>query len=153
MQFSGDAIAIYGTAAPDHADVQVEIDGQNMPIPGGSRTTRGLHPQVRTRLPLLETLATLNLLVFRLYWSVQVVTLFVNSLTNSTCVFFQFFADNLGPQQHNLVISSIPQVNAPYIDIDSITVYSVNEGIAARPSPTSSTLPGGSQTYNSFVAY
>jgi hypothetical protein len=53
MQFSGEAMAIYGTAAPDHADVQVQIDGQNISVSGGSRTTRGLHSQVCEHLKQL----------------------------------------------------------------------------------------------------
>ncbi|KAF9010572.1 hypothetical protein BDQ17DRAFT_930237 [Cyathus striatus] len=37
MQFNGDAVAVYGTVSPDHADIQVTLDGQMMPLlPGGS---------------------------------------------------------------------------------------------------------------------
>ncbi|KAK7472648.1 hypothetical protein VKT23_000761 [Stygiomarasmius scandens] len=46
--FVGESIAIYGTTSPDHADVQIELDGQVMDVlPGGSGgRTSGLHTQV-----------------------------------------------------------------------------------------------------------
>lgn len=34
--FTGDAVAIYGTVSPDHADIQVTVDGQTTVMKGGS---------------------------------------------------------------------------------------------------------------------
>ncbi|KAF5370628.1 hypothetical protein D9758_001876 [Tetrapyrgos nigripes] len=48
VSFSGDAVGVYGTTSPDHADVQIVVDEQTMAtLPGGSGgRTSGLHSQV-----------------------------------------------------------------------------------------------------------
>ena len=47
VEFSGDAVAIYGTVSPDHADINVNIDGQSTTLNGGFGTVRAVRPQVR----------------------------------------------------------------------------------------------------------
>ncbi|THU95380.1 hypothetical protein K435DRAFT_723810 [Dendrothele bispora CBS 962.96] len=48
LPFSGESVAIYGTTSPDHADIQIEIDGRVFDtLPGGSGgRTDSLHTQV-----------------------------------------------------------------------------------------------------------
>ncbi|KAF8904427.1 hypothetical protein CPB84DRAFT_1773014 [Gymnopilus junonius] len=47
LTFSGDAIAIYGTVAPDHANTAVSLDGNSEVMPGGSSGMSSvLHSQV-----------------------------------------------------------------------------------------------------------
>ncbi|KXN90998.1 hypothetical protein AN958_03065, partial [Leucoagaricus sp. SymC.cos] len=36
LQFSGNAVALYGTVSPDHADISVTIDGGTVTMPNGS---------------------------------------------------------------------------------------------------------------------
>ncbi|KJA27892.1 hypothetical protein HYPSUDRAFT_51823 [Hypholoma sublateritium FD-334 SS-4] len=36
LNFSGGAIAVYGTISPDHADIVITVDGQTRAFPGGS---------------------------------------------------------------------------------------------------------------------
>ncbi|KAF8813846.1 hypothetical protein BYT27DRAFT_7180614 [Phlegmacium glaucopus] len=45
--FSGEAVAIYGTVSPNHANVRVAIDGQSLILPGGSGgQVSAVRPQV-----------------------------------------------------------------------------------------------------------
>jgi hypothetical protein len=47
LAFSGDAVAVYGTMAPDRANVLLDIDGRQMMINGGaSGVANTLHSQV-----------------------------------------------------------------------------------------------------------
>jgi len=47
MNFTGDAMVLYGTVSPDHANIRLTIDGRDVSIPGGSGgTVSGLRPQV-----------------------------------------------------------------------------------------------------------
>ncbi|KAL0957416.1 hypothetical protein HGRIS_001215 [Hohenbuehelia grisea] len=36
LRFTGNAVAVYGTIGPDHADIQVTLDGNDVLVPGGS---------------------------------------------------------------------------------------------------------------------
>ncbi|KAF5322600.1 hypothetical protein D9619_001541 [Psilocybe cf. subviscida] len=36
MKFSGEAVAVYGTVSPDHANIVVNVDGQATTLPGGA---------------------------------------------------------------------------------------------------------------------
>ncbi|KDR75159.1 hypothetical protein GALMADRAFT_249097 [Galerina marginata CBS 339.88] len=46
MTFQGDAVAVYGTMSPDHANIQVALDGNSQTMPGGSGgLTSALHTQ------------------------------------------------------------------------------------------------------------
>ncbi|KAF9452734.1 hypothetical protein P691DRAFT_756120 [Macrolepiota fuliginosa MF-IS2] len=36
LQFSGNAVALYGTVSPDHADISITIDGNTVTVPSGS---------------------------------------------------------------------------------------------------------------------
>lgn len=36
MPFSGDAVAVYGTVSPDHANIEVQVDGQSKTFAGGA---------------------------------------------------------------------------------------------------------------------
>lgn len=125
MEFAGDAIAIYGTVAPDHADVKIQIDGQSVNVNGGTGVSR---------------LYTQTLL---------------------------YYANNLGPQQHELVMTSVPRAGSPYIDLDSISVYSAPSGISSGASmngnstannqsgtntPASATHTGAKSTSNANAA-
>ncbi|KAF8070671.1 hypothetical protein FPV67DRAFT_1035931 [Lyophyllum atratum] len=47
ISFSGDAVAVYGTMAPDHADVRITVDGRsNLFSAGAGGFASSLHPQV-----------------------------------------------------------------------------------------------------------
>ncbi|TFK44346.1 hypothetical protein BDQ12DRAFT_672823 [Crucibulum laeve] len=47
LQFSGDAIAVYGTVSPDHLNIRVTVDGQSTTSTSGSGGfASGLHTQV-----------------------------------------------------------------------------------------------------------
>lgn len=47
LNFSGGAIAVYGTVSPDHADIVITVDGQAHILPGGSLGfANTVHPQV-----------------------------------------------------------------------------------------------------------
>ncbi|KAF8650453.1 hypothetical protein AX16_005255 [Volvariella volvacea WC 439] len=47
LSFTGDAVAVYGTVSPDHANVRVEVDGQGRIMNGGaSGFASALHPAV-----------------------------------------------------------------------------------------------------------
>ncbi|KAJ8509065.1 hypothetical protein ONZ45_g8737 [Pleurotus djamor] len=84
MTFFGDALAVYGTVAPDHADIQVTLDGQTRTLKGGA----GGH---------VRTLRTQTLL---------------------------YYASNLGDVEHQIQFKAAPTENAPFLDLDAITVYS-----------------------------
>ncbi|KAJ7079072.1 hypothetical protein B0H15DRAFT_859012 [Mycena belliarum] len=45
LAFSGNAVAIYGTVSPDHANIQVSIDGKTTMVSGGADFTRSMHQQ------------------------------------------------------------------------------------------------------------
>jgi len=47
LTFSGDAVALYGTVSPDHADINISVDGQEQRLPGGAGLVSIVHPQVR----------------------------------------------------------------------------------------------------------
>jgi len=47
LDFIGEAVAIYGTVSPDHADMIVNVDGKSTVVPGGSQgSISGLRTQV-----------------------------------------------------------------------------------------------------------
>ncbi|KAF9567970.1 hypothetical protein CPC08DRAFT_702790 [Agrocybe pediades] len=47
LTFSGDAVAVWGTVSPDHADINMELDGNSQTLPGGSGGMASVvHPQV-----------------------------------------------------------------------------------------------------------
>lgn len=48
LQFTGNAVALYGTVSPDHADISVTVDGKTvtMPLSSGSRVV-AVRTQVR----------------------------------------------------------------------------------------------------------
>lgn len=56
LTFSGDAVALYGTVSPDHADIGISVDGQEQRLPGGAGHVSVVHPQVR-KLPFALTSA------------------------------------------------------------------------------------------------
>lgn len=100
IPFSGDAVAVYGTVSPGHANILVSLDGQTSTVQGGS----GMLARVSHTKTLL------------------------------------YYADNLGSQQHQLVISSDQSSNTgQYIDFDAVTVFSSSnaDGInnAGAPAP------------------
>ncbi|KAH9485090.1 A type blood alpha-D-galactosamine galactosaminidase [Psilocybe cubensis] len=46
ITFSGDAVAVYGTVSPDHANIRMTLDGQSQLMPGGSGGMASVvHPQ------------------------------------------------------------------------------------------------------------
>ncbi|KAJ7902147.1 hypothetical protein B0H14DRAFT_2670137 [Mycena olivaceomarginata] len=45
LSFSGSAVAVYGTVSPDHANIQVSIDGQMTMVNAQSSSIAELHPQ------------------------------------------------------------------------------------------------------------
>ncbi|KAJ7497579.1 hypothetical protein FB451DRAFT_1212004 [Mycena latifolia] len=45
LAFSGNAVAVYGTVSPDHANIQISIDGKSTLVGGGSTFTTALHAQ------------------------------------------------------------------------------------------------------------
>ncbi|PPQ87445.1 hypothetical protein CVT25_008181 [Psilocybe cyanescens] len=46
ITFSGDAVAVYGTVSPDHANIRMSLDGQSQTLPGGSGGMASVvHPQ------------------------------------------------------------------------------------------------------------
>lgn len=46
LTFSGDAVALYGTVSPDHADIRISVDGREQRFPGGAGVASVVHPQV-----------------------------------------------------------------------------------------------------------
>lgn len=51
MNFTGEAMVLYGTVSPDHANIRLTIDGRDVSIPGGSGgVVSGLRPQVHPAL-------------------------------------------------------------------------------------------------------
>ena len=47
VPFTGDAVAVYGTVSPDHADLQVVLDGKTKTFSGGGNGfARVLHTKV-----------------------------------------------------------------------------------------------------------
>ncbi|KAJ7747270.1 hypothetical protein B0H16DRAFT_926842 [Mycena metata] len=87
LSFSGNGVAVYGTVAPDHANVQVSIDG---------KTT-----MVKTQLSSIAAQHAQTLL---------------------------YYANDLDASQHMLIITNPGQQTGtgPFIDLDSITVYSAS---------------------------
>ncbi|KAJ7495960.1 hypothetical protein B0H11DRAFT_1716032, partial [Mycena galericulata] len=45
LSFSGNAVAIYGTVSPQHANIQISVDGQSTLVNGGADYVSALHPQ------------------------------------------------------------------------------------------------------------
>jgi len=45
LSFSGNAVAIYGTVSPDHANIQISVDGHSTLVNGGADYVSALHPQ------------------------------------------------------------------------------------------------------------
>lgn len=87
LAFSGNAVAIYATVSPDHANVQISIDGQSMLVNTQSSSIAELHPQT-----------------------------------------LLFYANDLDASQHMLIMTNPGQQDGtgPFIDLDSITVYSAS---------------------------
>lgn len=60
LQFTGNAVAFYGTVSPDHADVSVTIDDKITTMPSGSAShVRVLRPQVS----IVMTLGNANVFI------------------------------------------------------------------------------------------
>lgn len=104
-RFQGDAIAIYGTSAPDHAGLRVTLDGEVTIVGGGRGHVNRLHSKV-----------------------------------------LLYYRSGLRPGDHdlNLAVHS-PNSAAPFIDLDSITIFSgtsisntggSRSGLTPRPSAT-----------------
>ncbi|KAJ7268690.1 hypothetical protein B0H12DRAFT_1229593 [Mycena haematopus] len=87
LSFLGNAVAVYGTVSPDHANVQISIDGQTMMVNTQSASIAELHPQT-----------------------------------------LLYYTNGLDSSQHMLIITNPGQQNGtgPFIDLDSITVYSAS---------------------------
>ncbi|KAF9501918.1 hypothetical protein BDN71DRAFT_1438657 [Pleurotus eryngii] len=103
MSFFGDAVAIYGTVAPDHSDFQITLDGKQ------TRWRGGAGGMVRTLRP--------------------------KSLL--------YFASSLGMRDHQISLQSVSTENAPFLDLDGITVYSAvktnnNQASPSGAAPTDS---------------
>ncbi|KAJ6587195.1 hypothetical protein DFH09DRAFT_1359620 [Mycena vulgaris] len=45
LAFSGNAVAVYGTVSPDHANIQITVDGKVTMVDGGSTFVSALHPE------------------------------------------------------------------------------------------------------------
>jgi len=103
LSFSGNGVAIYGTVSPDHANVQISIDGQMTMVNTQSAFIAELHPQT-----------------------------------------LLYYNNGLDSSQHMLIITNPGQQNGtgPFIDLDSITVYSASiQGTpAGEGAPSPSTL-------------
>jgi len=98
LAFSGNAVAIYGTVSPDHANIQITVDGKTTMVNGGATYTSALHPQT-----------------------------------------LLYYANELDASQHMLIITNPGQQagTGPFIDLDSITVYSAtSSGSDAAPQPS-----------------
>ncbi|KAJ6594195.1 hypothetical protein B0H19DRAFT_1094383 [Mycena capillaripes] len=114
LTFSGNGVAVYGTVSPDHANVQISIDGQTTMVNTVPSTIAELHPQT-----------------------------------------LLYYANDLDSSQHTLIITNPGQQagTGPFIDLDSITVYSASitgeAGADGAPSPSAlanqSTGSGSSQ--------
>ncbi|TEB30341.1 hypothetical protein FA13DRAFT_1733648 [Coprinellus micaceus] len=108
LPFNGEAIAIYGTVSPDHADMKVTLNGETSILKGGSNGgVNRLHPQV-----------------------------------------LLYYRSGLGSGTHNLNFAvESPRPDAPFIDLDSITIFSaapagvpVASSIARRPTEAATTV-------------
>lgn len=89
LPFSGNAVAVYGTVSPDHANIRVSLDGKNTTVQGGAGGfARVLHTQT-----------------------------------------LLYYADNLGPQQHQLVLSADQTSGtSQFMDVDAVTTFSSSGG-------------------------
>ncbi|RXW24982.1 hypothetical protein EST38_g911 [Candolleomyces aberdarensis] len=86
MQFWGEAIAVYGTVSPDHADFKFTLDSDISTSSGGSNGG-------------------------------------VNQLRPRTLLYYR---SGLGPSRHTFSLApNSPSPNAPFIDLDSNSIYSV----------------------------
>lgn len=112
MEFSGNAVAVYGTISPDHAGINFQIDGQSVTMSGGAGRVSKLYPQTML-----------------------------------------FYADNLGSQQHRLVMTSRPSAGSPYIDLDAITVYSTSGEGTSRNAPENGNNQSGNKPANTPVIH
>jgi hypothetical protein len=57
LNFSGDAVAVYGTVSPDHANVQITLDGRSKTFTGGTGGfVSGLRTQVGPLILLINKL-------------------------------------------------------------------------------------------------
>ncbi|KAJ7072062.1 hypothetical protein C8F01DRAFT_1243146 [Mycena amicta] len=92
LHFVGNAVAVYGAVSPNHANLQVSIDGQTTLVNTQSSSVTALHPQT-----------------------------------------LLYYADNLDSSQHTLIVTNPGQKDGtgPFIDLDSITVYSASGPTAA----------------------
>ncbi|KAJ7187954.1 hypothetical protein C8R46DRAFT_1053165 [Mycena filopes] len=108
LSFSGSGVAVYGTVAPDHANVQVSIDGKTTMVNVQSSSIVASHAQT-----------------------------------------LLYYANDLDASQHMLIITNPGQQDGtgPFIDLDSITVYSASvPGTAAganAPGPSPFSNQGG----------
>jgi len=107
LSFSGDAVALWGTVSPDHANIRVTLDGETTIYNGGSGgTVSTLHSQI-----------------------------------------LLFFANNLGAQQHTLVVSPDQEQNTGlFVDVDAVQVFSATATNALPVATTSATRLSSSST-------
>nr|GAT58561.1 predicted protein [Mycena chlorophos] len=93
LEFSGNAIAVYGTVSPNHANIQLSIDGQSTIINTQPSFISAMHPQT-----------------------------------------LLYYADNLDSSQHMLIVTNAGQQSGtgPFIDLDSVKVYSASGGTASE---------------------
>jgi len=111
IPFSGNAVAVYGTVSPDHADIQVSLDGQNTTVQGGAGGFAGaLHTQT-----------------------------------------LLYYADNLGPEQHQLVLSADQTPSTgQFMDVDAVTIFSSAGGNSSNGANNAS--PSSSNNGNNFAS-
>ena len=54
VAITGDAIAVYGSVSPDHADMRLSIDGRESILPGGAGRSSAFHPKVNLMRPAIQ---------------------------------------------------------------------------------------------------
>ncbi|KAJ6625888.1 hypothetical protein B0H10DRAFT_1782336, partial [Mycena sp. CBHHK59/15] len=65
LPFSGNAVAVYGTVSPDHANIQISVDGKTTMVNGGQDFISELRPKVCT---CANHRIFIDALPFRPYW-------------------------------------------------------------------------------------
>lgn len=67
----------------------------------------------------------------------------------NSSLLFQYYANNLGAEQHNLVLAPHPQqTTGQFLDLDFITIYTASEEDIGN----STTTPSGFVAFSSVVA-
>jgi len=139
--FSGEAVAVYGTVSPAHADYTATTDGVTKSFPGGSNgLASSLHVGVSTSTFLLPRADIF--IICRRCWSVE------QSLHQAIWLIPpQYFANELTDGPHHLTLTANPAQSGQYhtgkfMDIDRIVIFSASNGTSTT-NDSETAMPSG----------